>query len=80
MRKKKKEKAVINVHYAQHRKMKGMEKIREFVTFGCAQWQSISKLGSNPSSQLMPQRVCWYILYNFVCFTHTNATLRWIDL
>ena len=71
-RKKKEENEVINVHYAQFREMKRMEKMREFVLFfGCAQWQSISN-----SVQIRAANICrtWYVVifYIFLSILHTQ--------
>ena len=71
---------VMNVHYAQYRKVKGMGKMREFVIFfGCAQWQSISN-----SVQIRAANICrtWYVVifYIFLSKIHTQIshTDEWI--
>ena len=77
---KKEEEEVMNVHYAQFREMKGMEVIREFVIFLAALNGRAYQTRFKSEQSIPPHLVCCYILYNFVCFTHTIATLRWIDL
>ena len=75
-RKEKKEKDVMNVHHAQYREMKGMEKMREIVIFfGCAQWQSISN-----SVQIRAANICctWYVVifYIFSSIIHTKIPYK----